>query len=579
MTRLIGRYGRRFLPLFLACVALMVIRVACELALPSMMGDIVDAGVYEGDTAYILHAGIWMVVWSAVAMIADITNAFTSAHASMGMSKQMRGDIYRRVSSYSQSEMDRFGTASLITRTTNDVQQVERFTHMCMTIALMSPIKLIGSIIASLATSTQLALVVLATAPVVVGLVFLIMRSAMPLLRSLQVKVDNLNRVAREGLTGIRVIRAYRREKHEEERFSKANHDLAETNVRVARRVSLLTPLITLVLNLAVVVMVWAGAGFVESYSLEVGELMAVVQYVAQVLISVIMLSVVFLVWPRASAAAERIETVLATEPSVTDPVDATTPLPGTDGARTVRFEHVDFAFPGAEAPTLDDVSFELAAGRSYALIGPTGSGKSTIAELVLRFHDPTSGRITIDGIDIATVPLDDLHRSVSYVPQRTTLFTGTIADNIRYGKPDATDEEVESAALAAAALDFIEEREDGFDTRLSQAATGLSGGQRQRIAIARALVRDTGLYVFDDSLSALDFRTESVIRRNLSARTSKATTLTISQRISVARDADEVIVIDDGRVLAQGSHDRLLQTSDVYRQIVSSQIRNAEVR
>ena len=451
---------------------------------------------------------------------------------------------------------------------------------MGMTIAMMSPIMLVGAAVAAWRMNGELSMVVFAAIPVLLLLAFVVIRWVLPLLRSLQARIDNLNRVTREGLTGIRVIRAYRREAYEEARFSKANKDLADTNIAVARRMMALMPAISLILNIAMVLIVWLGAQLIDAGSFQVGDLMEIIQYAMQVLFSVMMLSVIFMMWPRASAAGERIWEVVSKEPSIVDaeqPVEVSAEMLASP--HEVRFEHVGFRFPGAEVATLCDISFTLEPGKTYALIGSTGSGKSTVANLLERFYDPTSGRITIDGIDISQMRQDDLRALISYVPQKTTLFTGTIADNIRYGNASASDDDVVRAAKDAAAYDFIMEKEDGFDTQVTQAGGGLSGGQKQRVSIARAMAKRSGLFVFDDSFSALDFKTDAAVRANISRATQGATVLIVAQRVAAAMDADEVIVLDNGHVDSIGTHLELLDASEVYREIVASQITEAEAR
>jgi ATP-binding cassette subfamily B multidrug efflux pump len=544
------------------------------------MSDIVDTGIVYGDFAFVVTTGGYMLCWAAGNVVADLLNSLCAARAAMGLGRELRGALYKRVASFGIHEIDGFGTSSLITRTTNDCQQLERFAHMSMTIAMMSPIMLVGAAIATWNANSDLALIVFAAIPVLIVVSFVVMKLVMPYLRSLQRRIDKLNRVTREGLTGIRVIRAYRREPYEEERFSQANHELAETNVAVARRMSALMPGIQLILNIAIIIIVWVAAGFVDVGSFQVGSLMALIQYSMQVLISVTMLSMVFMIWPRAQAAAERILEVLDTEPTIKDNRAARELTPEeAEAPHEIAFDHVSFRFPGAERDTLSDLDFTLERGRTYALIGSTGSGKSTVINLLERFDDPTKGRVLLDGIDISELTQESLHEAISYVPQKTTLFAGTLADNIRYGNEDASDEEVVAAAKAAAAYDFIMDKEDGFETRITQAGSGLSGGQKQRVAIARALAKRAGLYLFDDSFSALDFKTDALVRSNLSSMTKNATVLIVAQRVSVAMDADEVIVLDGGRVDAIGTHEELLEKSEVYREIVASQITEEEAR
>lgn len=580
MTRLLATYFRRFLPLLLLSFLLTVARVVCELEIPDYMSDIVDTGLVNGDIPFVLQTGLLMVLWALGAMAADLLNSLVASRSSMGLGRELRSALYRRVSAFSLPEMDEIGTSSLITRTTNDVQQLERFVQMGMTLAMMSPIMLVGAAVAAWRMNGELSMVVFAAIPVLLLFAFVVIRWVLPLLRSLQARIDNLNRVTREGLTGIRVIRAYCREAYEEARFSRANKDLADTNIAVARRMMALMPAISLILNIAMVLIVWLGAQLIDASSFQVGDLMAIIQYAMQVLFSVMMLSVIFTMWPRASAAGERIWEVVSKEPSIVDaeqPAEVSAEMLASP--HEVRFEHVGFRFPGAEVATLRDISFTLEPGKTYALIGSTGSGKSTVANLLERFYDPTSGRITIDGIDISQMRQDDLRALISYVPQKTTLFTGTIADNIRYGNASASDDDVVRAAKDAAAYDFIMEKEDGFDTQVTQAGGGLSGGQKQRVSIARAMAKRSGLFVFDDSFSALDFKTDAAVRANISRATQGATVLIVAQRVAAAMDADEVIVLDNGHVDSIGTHLELLDASEVYREIVASQITEAEAR
>ncbi len=621
MVYVFKHYFGRFAPLVLAAFFLTLARVVCELEVPNLMSDIVDTGIVEGDMGFVMSTGGFMLLWALGAMAADLLNDFCAARAGMGLGRELRSALYRHVFELSAPEVDGFGTSSLITRTTNDVQQLERFVQMSMTIALMSPIMLVGAAFMAYAKSPELSVIVFCAIPVIVVLAFAVMRLVMPLLRSLQARIDTLNRVTREQLTGVRVVRALRREGFEEARFAKANRDLAETNVSVARRIATLMPGISLVLNAATVAIVWCAAGLVDVGSFAVGDMMALIQYAMQVLISVMMLSAIFMIWPRAAAAAERIRAVLDSEPTVKDPEAPGASLsPGAPakeaaarGARAsqqapdakpatapdvapatasiaapaaasaaappapqpheVSFEHVDFSFPGASAPTLSDVSFTLEPGRVYALVGATGAGKSTLIDLLLRFYDTSAGAVRIDGRDVRDMPQDELRALIAYVPQKTVLFSGTIADNIAYGNPQATGAQIEQAARDAAAWDFIMEKEDGFSTRITQAGTGLSGGQRQRVAIARALCKPAGLFVFDDSFSALDFKTDAQVRRNLGAATKGATVLIVAQRVAAAMDADAVVVLDDGRVVQVGTHDELVESCEVYREIVASQI------
>lgn len=568
----------RFTPLFVGAFVLTAIRVGCDLMIPNLMSEVIDSGVANNDVPYIISTGGIMLLWAIGCVVADIAAGLCAARASMGFGRNLRSAVYKRVTAFSLREIGEFGTSSLITRTTNDIQQLERFALMSMTIAMMSPIMFVGAALMAFQKSVELSIAVFAAIPIMAIIVAIIMKFTVPLLRSLQARIDDLNRVTREGLTGIRVIRAYNKEGFEEGRFSRANKILADTNVSVARRMSVLMPLIGFVLDMVIIVIVWVGAQLVDLGSFQAGDLMAIIQYAMQLLMSVMMLSMIFMIWPRAQAAAERITDVLQCEPSVRDLDEAMlVKAPAPNHAHSLRFEDVGFCFEGADEPTLDGISFELEAGKTYALIGATGSGKSVLVDLVERFYDPTNGRILLDGVDIARIPQAELRTLISYAPQKTTLFTGTIADNIRYGNKDASDDEVVGAAHEAAAYDFIMEKPDGFDTQITQAGGGLSGGQKQRIAIARALAKKAGLYVFDDSFSALDFKTDAQVRARLKYATRGATVLIVAQRVAVAMDADMVIVLDEGRIDSIGTHEELLGASKVYNEIVASQIAEEE--
>lgn len=568
----------RFTPLFVGAFVLTAIRVGCDLMIPNLMSEVIDAGVANGDVPYIFQTGGIMLLWALGCVVADIAAGLCAARASMGFGRNLRSAVYKRVTAFSLREIGEFGTSSLITRTTNDIQQLERFALMTMTIAMMAPIMFVGAALMAFQKSVELSIAVFAAIPVMAIIVAIVMKLTVPLLRSLQARIDDLNRVTREGLTGIRVIRAYNKEDFEERRFSIANKVLADTNVSVARRMSALMPLIGFVLDLVIIVIAWVGGHLVDLGSFQAGDLMAIIQYAMMLLMSVMMLSMIFMIWPRAQAAAERVTAVLQCELTVHDPDAAErVEAPTSSRAHSVRFEDVSFSFEGAEEPTLDGISFELEAGKTYALIGATGSGKSVLVDLIERFCDPTNGRILLDGIDIMRIPQAQLRTLISYAPQKTTLFTGTIADNIRYSNRNASDEAVAEAAREAAAYDFIMEKPDGFETQITQAGGGLSGGQKQRIAIARALAKKAGLYVFDDSFSALDLKTDAQVRANLKRATKEATVLIVAQRVSVAMDADMVIVLDEGRIDSIGTHEELLGASEVYNEIVASQITDEE--
>lgn len=580
MLKLFKKFGKEIVVIALLAVLCVIASVICDLKLPSLMSSIINNGVVKGDSSYIINVGAQMLVWAFGSAASSIAANFFAARAAMSFGRNVRNATYKRVTSFSQSEIDKFGTSSLITRTTNDAQQLERFIILGLSMATKAPVMLVGAVVMSLMVSKQLSLVALCAVPVLLVLVAIIIKLAMPLLRSLQKRIDALNLVTREGLSGIRVIRAFRREAYEEKRFAHANKDLAETNLSVARRMSLLMPFTTLVLNLVMVALVWVGAVQASYGSLEVGSLMAVIQYAMHVLISVMMLSMIFMLWPRAVAAAERIKEVIETRPSVVDAKNAQENTKQIDvcAAHEICFENVFFAYDGASLPAIKDLNLKLEAGKTYALVGSTGCGKSTLVNLLMRFYNPSSGRILMDGTDIAALPQEFLRKQIAYVPQKTVLFSGTLAENIKYGNKDANEADVKAAAKAAQAYDFIMQKPDGFQTQITQAGTNLSGGQKQRISIARAMIKKCGLYIFDDAFSALDFKTDALVREACMKATQGATRLIVAQRVSAAMDADCIIVLENGQLNACGSHEELLQSCEIYKEIAASQLEEGEL-
>ncbi len=579
MWYLFKTYLKPFVPYIVMALVCVIIQVFAELRLPDLMSDIVDVGIVNGDIPYILTQGGQMLLWALLDLVVVVGSAFGAARAAMGFGRKVRSALYRHVSDFSLSEVDTIGTSSLITRTTNDVQQLERFLQMGMTGIFMSPVMLIGACIMAFMKNAQISAIIFIAMPVLIALIVIMIRFTMPLLRSLQRRIDNLNRITREGLTGVRVVRAYRREKHEEQRFSRANRDLAETNVKVARRMGAMMPGATIILNFATIIVVWFGAQLIDVGQFEVGDLMAIIQYAMQALMSVMMLSMPFMIMPRAMTSANRIASVLKTEPSIVDEPDAEQNVASEKAAdaavrpHRVTFENVSFSFPDAPRPVLEGIDLTLEPGKTYALIGSTGSGKSTLVNLLERFYDPTEGRVLIDGVDIASMPQKYLRSLISYAPQKTTLFNGTIAENIAYGNPQASQQVIEEAARAAQAYDFIMERPEGFDEHITQVGSGLSGGQKQRVALARAFAKPAGLFIFDDSLSALDLKTDALVRQALREQTAGATVLIVAQRVAATMDADQVIVLDGGAVVGLGTHDELLEDCVTYREIVASQL------
>jgi ATP-binding cassette subfamily B protein len=500
----------------------------------------------------------------------------------------VRNRIFDRVAHLSVHQFDQFSTASLITRTTNDTTQIQQVLIMMMTMVITAPMMAIGGVVLSLSQDTRLARVLIAVIPIMGIVFFLIMRQAIPLFQMMQVKIDRLNLVLDEGLTGVRVIRAFDRNAHQSRRFDAANRDLTDNAIAVNRLVSMLMPAMFMMMNITAVAIIWFGAVRIDAGQLRVGVMMSTLQYAVQILFSVFMVTAMFVTLPRAAASAERINAVLDVIPDVNDPsfakaaasakasADRSEGKPA--GGGLVEFQDVTFQYPGAEEPALSGVSFVAKPGEVTAIIGGTGSGKSTLAGLIPRFYDVNGGRVLVDGVDVRELKQEELRAKIGYVPQKAVLFSGTVASNIRFGRENATDDEVKKAATIAQAGEFIDQKPEGYAAAVSQGGTNLSGGQKQRLAIARALIRNTEIYVFDDSFSALDFATDAKLRAALRAEISGATVFIVSQRIGTVMTADRIIVLDDGKVVGIGTHAELVKTCDVYREIAESQASLEEV-
>jgi len=568
-----------FLKPFRASVALVLaLALAQSLAslyLPRLMADIVDHGIVPDNRRQIMIYGGLMLLMALVSTAASVGSSFFSAKVASGFGRDVRNRIFDRVAHFSVHQFDRFSTASLITRTTNDTTQVQQVLIMMMTMVITAPMMAIGGIILSLSQDTRLARVLIAVIPILGVIFFLIMRKAVPLFQLMQVKIDRLNLVLDEGLTGVRVIRAFDRNAHESRRFDAANLDLTGNAIAVNRLVSLLMPAMFFMMNLTSVSIIYVGALRIDAGQMHVGAMLASLQYAIQILFSVFMVTAMFVMLPRAAASAERINAVLDVIPDVNDPA-----APVSTGATRgrVEFDNVTFQYPGAEEPALSGVSFIAKAGEVTAIIGGTGSGKSTLAGLIPRFYDVNGGRVLVDGVDVRDMRQEDLRAKIGYVPQKAVLFSGTIATNIRFGREAATDDEVTKAATVAQAAEFIDQKPEGYAAPVSQGGTNLSGGQKQRLAIARALVRNAEIYVFDDSCSALDFATDAKLRTALRSETTAATVFIVSQRIGTVMNADRIIVLDDGQVVGIGAHGDLIKTCAVYREIAESQASLEEV-
>ena len=558
----------------LAVIVLVFIQTMADLFLPTLMADIIDKGVVTGDTPYIWKIGGFMLLISALGAIASVIASFYSSKAAMGVGRDIRRKVFNHVGKFSLQEFDEVGTASLITRTTNDITQVQQVIIMMLRMVISAPIMLVGGIIMAVSKDAKLSLVVVATMPVLIGSILLVLKKGVPLFQAVQERLDRLNLVLRENLTGIRVIRAFNRETEEKVRLKKANRELTDVSIKVNKIMAYMMPVMMLVMNLTVVGIIWFGGIRINNGAMQIGDLMAFIQYVMQIMFALVMASMMFVMIPRAAVSAKRINEVLEMEPSFVDR--------GTEKANreqgTLEFEHVTFSYPGAEEPALSDISFSAKPGEITAIIGGTGSGKTTLVNLIPRFYDISSGTIRVNGVDIRKATQDEVRSKIGFVPQKSILFSGTIADNIRFGKQDASQEEMEHAARIAQAEDFIGRMKDGYDAEIEQGGTNLSGGQKQRLSIARALIRKPDLYIFDDSFSALDFKTDAKLRAALKNETKHATVLLVAQRVSTVVDANRIIVLDEGRVVGMGTHQELLDTNEVYLEIALSQLSEEEI-
>lgn len=556
-------------------LALIFLQALSDLYLPTLMADIVDTGIVKGDIPYILRIGGFMLLIAAIGMICSISASFLSAKISAGFGKLIRNRVFTHVENFSLQEFDRLGTSSLITRTTNDITQVQQVVTMMLRMMISAPMMCIGGIIMAVSKDAKLSLVLVVVLPVIAAAIFAVVSKGMPLFKAMQVKLDKLNLVLREGLIGIRAIRSFNRIDHEKRRFDKANVDLTKTAVKVNRIMALLMPVMMLVLNFSSIAIIWFGSIRIDSGDMQVGSLMAFLQYAMQIMFSLIMVSMMFVMIPRASASAIRINEVLDMIPEIKDPVQ----IKHADSQRgCVEFRKVTFRYPGAEKCALTDISFSASPGEVTAIIGGTGSGKSTLISLIPRFYDIDSGSILVDGVDIRDMSQESLRGKIGFVPQKAVLFSGTVAENIRYGKEEATDQEIRHAAEVAQATEFITGLKDGFDSVIAQGGANVSGGQKQRLSIARALVRRAEIYIFDDSFSALDFKTDANLRMALKEEITDSIVFIVAQRVSTVMDADRIIVLDEGRIAGIGNHRELIDTCEVYQEIVFSQLSEEEI-
>jgi ATP-binding cassette subfamily B protein len=574
MIRLLATYLRPYRWPLAVVIVLVTVQALANLYLPNLNADIINNGVLTGDTGYIIRTGGLMLLVTFLVGVCAVVSVYFGSRTAMAFGRDVRSAIFRKVMSFSQKETNVFGTPSLITRNTNDVQQVQMVLIMTFNIMIIAPIMLIGGVIMALREDVPLSGLLIVIVPLVALVMGVIATRAMPLFRSMQKRTDRVQQVMRETLSGMRVIRAFVRTDHDEARYDVANRDLTDTALRTNRLFAMMIPFLFGIMNLSTVAIVWFGGLRIDSGGMPIGNLSAFLQYVMQILMSVMMAALMFVMVPRAAASAERIQQVLDSEAELCDP-DVPAELPDPQGL--VEFDHVQFGYPGAEEPVLCDISFTAKPGQTTAIVGSTGAGKTTLVNLIPRFYDVTSGSVRIDGVDVRRLRQEDLWRLMGMVPQKSFLFSGTVASNLRYGDDTATDDELWKALGIAQAREFVSEMTGGLEAEIDQGGTNVSGGQRQRLAIARAVVRNPKVFIFDDSFSALDFKTDQQLRAALKHEIQGATVIIVAQRVGTILHADQIVVLDGGNVAGVGTHEELMKTCETYKEIVYSQLSREE--
>lgn len=570
------KYYKPYLPMILLVILALFGQAMSELALPQYMSDIINYGIIPGDMNYIYKTGVIMLLIAMAVTVCAGIGGFLASKVAAKSSRDIRHALFKNVTAFSAAELEQFSTASLITRSTNDVQSVQQTTVMMLRLAIFAPIMGIGSIVRALRTSVSMAWTIALAVLCVLMIMMLAFVLVMPKFKILQQKLDRLNLVISERLSGLLVVRAFTAEKHEEDRFDNANTELRDLNIFVNRLMAFMMPAMNLILSLSGVLIVWVGSKLIDTGNLMVGDMLAFMQYAMHVVMSFLFVTMIFIMLPRAAVSAQRIGDVLKTEPSIRDAEDCTEL---DDPMGLIEFRDVSFAYPDAEEKTLSHISFVANPGETTAIIGGTGSGKSSLISLIPRFHDVTGGQILIDGTDIRLISQKSLRDAIGYVPQKGMLFSGTIESNLRYGNENATEEEMREAAEIAQAMEFIAEKPEGFREEVAQGGTTVSGGQKQRLSIARALIKKPAIYIFDDSFSALDFKTDAKLRAALKEKMNDSTLIIVAQRINTIMDADKIIVLDDGEIAGIGTHADLLQNCQVYKEIASSQLSEEELR
>lgn len=575
MTRLM-KYAEPYIGMIILAIILLFGQAMCDLALPDFMSDIVNTGITNGDTMFIIKSGLQMLGISLLSALCTVSVGFIASKIAAGSSQSMRIDLFEKVQNFSNAEFDKFSTSSLITRTTNDITQIQTLVVMLIRMVFYAPIMGVGGFVHALAKSKSMSWIIGLAVVMLICLMMVVFTLAMPKFKIIQTLIDRLNLVVRENLDGMLVIRAFNTQKFEEERFDKANKDLTDTNLFVNRVMSCMMPSIMLLMNLTTVLIIWVGSKQVSAFKMDVGDMMAYMQYVIQIIFAFLMMSMMFILIPRASVSAERIADVLETEPSIITDPDLAKELKDCKGV--IEFKNVCFSYPGAEEDVLHNISFTAKPSETTAFIGSTGSGKSTLINLIPRFYDVTSGEVLIDGINVKNINLHELRENLGYVPQKGVLFSGTIKSNISYSDKNASDDDILRASNIAQAMEFIDSKPERFETPIAQGGNNVSGGQKQRLSIARALLRKPKICIFDDSFSALDFKTDAKLRKVLKEETGSSTVLLVAQRISTIMNAEQIIVLDNGCIVGKGTHKELMENCEVYKEIALSQLSKEEL-
>lgn len=570
LTRLVRKHLAPYRWPLVAIIVLQFLSTLAALYLPSLNADIIDNGVAKGDTAYIIRFGGWMLAISLVQVLCSVAAVYFGSRTAMGIGRDLRSELYDQVARFSSQEVNRFGAPSLLTRTTNDIQQVQMLLMMAFSMLVAAPIMAVGGVLMALREDSGLAWLLAVAIPIMAVVVVFIVSRMIPGFRVMQEKIDRINLILREQITGIRVVRAFVREPFETTRFGEANGDLTGVAIFTGRWMAAMFPVVMFVFNVSIVAVLWFGGHRIADGAMQVGSLTAFMAYLMQILMSVMMATFVLAMVPRAAVSAKRITEVLDTPSSVAPPLEA---MQSAEIRGEVAFEGVSFAYPGAEEPVLKDLDLVASPGQVTAIVGSTGAGKTTLVGLIPRLYDATGGRILVDGVDVRDLAPDDLWDRIGIVPQRAYLFSGTVASNLRFGKPDATEEEMWAALEIAQGADFVRAMPEGLDSPISQGGTNVSGGQRQRLAIARALIKKPSIYLFDDSFSALDVTTDARLRRALRPETADATVIVVAQRVTTIMEADQIVVLDDGVIVGKGTHAELLESCETYQEIVWSQI------